>query len=213
MSSLFCQHLCPESFPDFYRKFIQRRDSGNKRDARWARNSKIELLSNAFIWKISYPVRKARRAFNQQSRPWPAWAQKGLRKRICNEGSGPNSGAKIAFRVKLLERQVYSESRDSKISRQRSRGRKSRGTIAKASRDQLIANLTVELLMEWLSRHSFEPNHFERDNRATTTLLTEFSISNRFHHSGSLSPQTLTLSLRATLGMRVFSRTWALMHH
>jgi len=113
--------------------------------------------------------------------------------------------------MKLLEGEVYSESRDSEISRQRSRGRKSRGIVAKASGDQLIANLTVELLMEWLSRYSVEPNHFERDNRATTALLTEFSISNPFHHSGSLSP--LTLSLRAKLGMRVFSRTWALMHH
>jgi hypothetical protein len=97
--------------------------------------------------------------------------------------------------MKLLEGEVYGESRDSEIGRQRSRGRKSRGTVAKASRDQLIANLTVELLVEWLSRHSVEPNHFERDDRATTALLTGFSISDRFHHSGLLSPPTFSLCL------------------
>jgi hypothetical protein len=82
--------------------------------------------------------------------------------------------------MKLLEGEVYRESRDSEINRQRSRGRKSRGTVAKATRDQLIANLAVKLLMEWLSRHSVEPNHFERDDRATTALLTGLLLATGF---------------------------------
>jgi hypothetical protein len=36
--------------------------------------------------------------------------------------------------------------------------------------------------MERFSRHSVEPNHFERDDRAATSLLTRLSILALTHH-------------------------------
>ena len=85
--------------------------------------------------------------------------------------------------MKLHEGKVYGESRDPQVIRERTRGRKPRGIVVKAPRDQFIANLTVELLMEWFSSRSVEPNHFECDDRAAPPLLTELLIYNWFHNS------------------------------
>jgi len=88
-----------------------------------------------------------------------------------DESAGSDSGAKISFRMKLREGEVYGVSRGSQVSRKRSRGRKSRAAVVKASRDQFIANLAVKLLMKRFSRRPIEPNHFERHDGTATPLL------------------------------------------
>src|SRR5437016_14509177 len=121
MSSLLCQNLCSEPFPDCYRKFVKRRDGGNKGDAGCAGDSIIELFSGPFIRNIFYPVRKAGRMFNQQFRLWPAWAYESLGKRVCDERAGSDSGAKITFGMKFLEGDIDSEFRDCQHRRKRTR--------------------------------------------------------------------------------------------
>jgi len=88
-----------------------------------------------------------------------------------DESAGSDSGAKISFRMKLREGEVYGVSRGSQVSRKRSRRRKSRAAVVKASRDQFIANLAVKLLMKRFSRRPIEPNHFERHDGTATPLL------------------------------------------
>jgi hypothetical protein len=88
--------------------------------------------------------------------------------------------------MKLREGKVYGESRYSQVSRERTGGGKPRGIVVKAPRDQPIANLTVELLMEWFSRCSVEPNHLESDDRVAAPLLIELFTYTWFHSSNSL---------------------------
>src|SRR4029077_11544237 len=63
MRSFFCEDFRSESFPYCDRKFVKRRDSGNKGHTGRPGDSEIELFSDSIIRNISYPIRKARRAF------------------------------------------------------------------------------------------------------------------------------------------------------
>jgi hypothetical protein len=62
------QDLRSEVFPDFNWKFVKRGKRRNKGDTGRAGNSVIKLLPSALVWKISDPIRKAGRAFNQAGR-------------------------------------------------------------------------------------------------------------------------------------------------
>jgi hypothetical protein len=88
--------------------------------------------------------------------------------------------------MKLGEGKVDGQPRDSQVSRERSRGGKPRGAAIEASGDQLIANVTVELLVKRFARHSVEPNHLESDDSSATALLDRLFIYDRFHNSDAV---------------------------
>src|SRR5439155_2883612 len=97
MSSLLGKHFCSESFPNFYGKFVERRESGDKRDAGRSCDPEIKLFSNACIRKISHTVRKASRTFYFRFRFRLIRAQERFGQRVCKERHGSNSGPKISF--------------------------------------------------------------------------------------------------------------------
>jgi hypothetical protein len=171
MNSFFCEDLRSEALPYFLREFVERGDGGYKGDTGRAGDPEIKLFSSPFIWKISYTIRKAGWAFYLRLCFCLPRTQKSFGQRMDNESAGSDPGAKITFRMKLREGKVYGVSRGSQVSRKRSRGRKSRAAVVKASRDQFIANLAVKLLMERFSGRPIEPNHFERHDGMATPLL------------------------------------------
>ena len=122
MRSLFGEDFCSESFPYFDRKFVKRRDSGNKGDTRWAGDSEIELFSSPLIRNISYPIRKAGRAFDMWFCFCRPRTQESFGQRLGDERARSNSRLKITFRMKSRESDVYSESRYSQVDRQLARG-------------------------------------------------------------------------------------------
>src|SRR2546428_14074971 len=91
MRSLFREDLCPESFPYCDRKFVKRRDSGDKSDTGRAGDSKVKLFSCPVIRTIFYPVRKAGRAFYKWSCFCCPRTQKSLGQRLGDERSRSDS--------------------------------------------------------------------------------------------------------------------------
>src|SRR6266567_3321954 len=171
MNSLFRENLCSEPLPYFLGEFVERRDRRYKGDTGRPGDPIVKLFANPFVWNVSDAIRKA---------GWPFYlrfwfrlprTQESVGQQISDESAGADAGAKIAFRVKLLEGEVYGEPRDSEVSRQRSRGGQSRGTVTKTSRGQFIPNLPVKLLMKRFSGSAIEPNHFERHDGPATPLF------------------------------------------
>ena len=68
---------------------------------------------------------------------------------IGDEGTGANFGAKVALGMKFVESEINGESGNSEIGGQGARGGQARRVIAEVPSDQFVANLTVELLMQW----------------------------------------------------------------
>jgi hypothetical protein len=171
MNSLFRENLRSEPLPYFLGEFVERRDRRYKGDTGRPGDPIIKLFASPFVWNVSDAIRKAGWPF--YLRFWFRFprTQKGVGQQIGDESAGAHAGAKIAFRVKLLEGKVYGESRDSEVSRQRSRRGQSRGTVTKTSRGQFIPNLAVKLLMKRLSCRPIESNHFERHDGPATPLL------------------------------------------
>ncbi len=179
MGSLFREDFRSESFPNCDRKFVDRRDARYERDARPAGNPNIKFLSPAVIGNFPNAFGNARGALGFL----PAFrlidAQEGFGQRVCCKRPRPELGSQVALSVKLREREVYGQSRDSEIRGQSSRGREPRGLVAKASRSQFITDLTIELLVERFDRSPVQSNHFESYDRAPTPL---FAV--RFPRSG-----------------------------
>src|SRR6266704_1903850 len=111
MSSLFGKYLCSESFLYFNGKFVERRKSREKGNARRPGDPEIELFSNSFIRNISNTVRNTGWAFYLRFCFCLPRAQESFRQRLDDESAGSDPGAKITFRMKLQEGKVYSESR------------------------------------------------------------------------------------------------------
>ena len=65
MRSFLGEHLRSQSFPNFDRKFIERRDSLDKLNAGRTGDSEIELHSGPMIGNISYPIGQTRWAFSR----------------------------------------------------------------------------------------------------------------------------------------------------
>src|SRR4030095_8878658 len=135
MGSFFCENLPSESLPYFDRKFVKRRDSGDKRDTGRAGDSEIKLFSGPFVRNISNPIRKAGRTFNQPLCVWAARTQKSFGKRIRDERARSNSGLKVALAMKLRKGKIDGESRDSEVCRERSGRGKSGRAAVEASRN------------------------------------------------------------------------------
>jgi hypothetical protein len=83
--------------------------------------------------------------------------------------------------MKPREREVYREARYSEIGGQRARGGKSRRIMVEASRDELIANLPVKLLMQWFGRCAIQPDHFKSQDRMAPPLFHDRFVVRRFH--------------------------------
>src|SRR6266699_6660766 len=65
VSSLFCENLCPESFPNVDGKFVNRGDAGDQRDT-WCsiRRPEIELFSSSLIRICLHAFGNVRWPFN-----------------------------------------------------------------------------------------------------------------------------------------------------
>src|SRR5439155_20834942 len=117
MCSFFCENLCSKSFPYCDRKFIKRRDSGNKSNTGWLGDSEIKLFSDPVIRNISRPIGKAGRAFQAWFCFCSARAPESFRPRLGDERARSDSRLKIPFRMKPCESEVYSEPRYSQVAR------------------------------------------------------------------------------------------------
>src|SRR6184192_1657764 len=135
MSALIREDLSSEALPNFYGKFVERRQRWNKGNSRRSGDSKIKLFSSAFIRDVSYPIGKAGWTLDQQLRFGPARAQESFGQGIGNECARSDSGSKVTLRMKFLEGEVDRESRDSQISGKRARRGKTGGVIIKTARD------------------------------------------------------------------------------
>src|SRR5437762_10392923 len=133
MSALIGEDLSAETLPDFYGEFVERSQCWNKGNSRRSGDPKIKLFSSAPIRDVFYPVRKAGWTFDQQLRLGPARAQESFGQGIGNECARSDSGSKVTLRMKFLEGEVDSESRDSQISGERARRGKTGGVIAKTA--------------------------------------------------------------------------------
>src|SRR5438093_801714 len=172
MRSLLREDLCSESFPNRDGKFIESRRSWDKRNSGRPGDSKVELFSSSVIWNTSYTMRETRRAFYRCCCFWRLCAQKGFGQWLGYERARSNFRLKITFRMKPRESDVYSESRHSEIGRQIARGGESRRVVVEACRNQLIANLAVQLFMKRFVRGVIQADHFEcHDGMATALLL------------------------------------------
>src|SRR6266566_9600242 len=56
MSALIREDLSSEALPNFYGKFVERRQGGNEGNSRRSGDSKIKLFSSAFVRDVPYPV-------------------------------------------------------------------------------------------------------------------------------------------------------------
>src|SRR5437867_8961396 len=148
MRSFFCEHFCPESFPNFNRKFIKRRYSGDEGDTGRSGNSEVELFSNPVIRNISYPMRQAGRTFYVRFCLRRVRTQKSFGQWLRDECARSNSRLEIAFRMKPRESDVYSETRYAQLRGQVTRGGESRRVVVETCRSQFIANLPVKLFMK-----------------------------------------------------------------
>jgi hypothetical protein len=133
MSALIREDLSSEALPNFYRKFVERRQRWNKGNSRRSGDPEIKLFSGTFIRDVSHSVGKAGWTFDQQLRLGPARAQESFRQGIGNECARSDSGSKVTLRMKFLEGEVDGESRDSQISGERARRGKAGGVIAKTA--------------------------------------------------------------------------------
>src|SRR6266513_4671844 len=96
---LFCKDLCPKPLPHSYRKFIDRRNTRDKRNARASSCcSKIKLFPHSPVRNCSHPIGNANERFHRRicfrsatassSRRMARkliYAQIGVRERICYE--------------------------------------------------------------------------------------------------------------------------------
>src|SRR6266496_2332858 len=171
MRPFFCEDFYSESFPNFDRKFVKRRDSRDKGDTGRPGDSEIELFSGPMIRNISYPIRKTGRAFCTWGCFRRMSTEKSFRQRLGDECARPNSRLKITFRMKPRESEVHSKSRYSQVGGQRARGGKPGRVVVEVCRNQFIANLTIELLMERFVRSTIEANHFKSHDRMAPALL------------------------------------------
>src|ERR1051326_1752140 len=163
MRSFLRENLCSEPFPNFDGKFIQGGDSRNKRDARRASDSEVELLTSSVVRNLFYPAGKTRWPFcvwywSNRSR-----TQERLRQRFRDERARSDLRLQISFRMKFRERELHREASPSEICGQCTRGGKPRRIMVETSRSELIANLPVKLLMEWFGRCAIQPDHFKSD--------------------------------------------------
>src|SRR5262245_52601865 len=184
MRTLSCENLRSEPFPDSYWKFIDRRNTWNQRNA-WTGSSpaEIELFSNALILKFTNSVGNAIRSLYRRRYVGSITTnsrcgqldgtQKCFRQRLRNKGSGFCLGAEITFSVKFQECEVDRRSRDSQVGSQRTCRRKPGSAVAKATRSQLIANLTIELLVQRFGGRAIESNHLKRDDRTPASFVWE----------------------------------------
>ena len=110
VSSLFCENLCPESFPNVDGKFVNRGYAGDQRDT-WSgvRRSEIELFSSSLIRNTPDALRNARRAMYLAPSFGLSCAQKSFGKRVCNECPRPDSESQIPFSMKFREGEPYSK--------------------------------------------------------------------------------------------------------
>ena len=58
------QDFAPKPLPDFYGKFVERREGGNERNARWSSDPVIKLFSRTLIRKILYAIGQSGRVFS-----------------------------------------------------------------------------------------------------------------------------------------------------
>ncbi len=143
--------------PDFNRKFINRRQRGNEGHARRACDPEIELSAATLIWKRRNAGREAGGTFLLRPRLRFAWTEKCLRERVGYECAGTGLCLEVSLRVQLLERELHGEPGNSEVGGQRAGRRKPGGIMIKATGDQLVSNLPVELLMKRLARLTIEP--------------------------------------------------------
>src|SRR5436190_2647749 len=102
VGSFFRESLCSKAFPHSYRKFIDCRNTWDKRDARaGACCSKIKLLSDTVVRNCSHPVRNAKGRLRGGMSHRLVCAQKALRERVCYKRPRFGLRAQIAFCVKL----------------------------------------------------------------------------------------------------------------
>src|SRR5438046_8326675 len=134
MSALIREDLSSEALPNFYGKFVERRQRWNKGNSRRSGDSKIKLFSSAFIRDVPYPVGTAGWTLDQQLRFGPARAQESFGQGIGNECARSDSGSKVTLHMKFLAGEVDRKSRDSQISGKRARRGKTGGVIVKTPR-------------------------------------------------------------------------------
>src|SRR6266567_2307706 len=103
MSSLFCENLRPEPFPNINGKFIDRGSAREQGDACTGVRPAIKILSDALIWNCSHA------AGNVRWSPDCSFfrAQKSFGKSACHECSGAGLRLNIAFRMKFREGEPY----------------------------------------------------------------------------------------------------------
>src|SRR5258707_5061334 len=148
MHSFWCQDFCSESFPYFDRKFVKGGDSGDKRDAGWTGDSKIELFSGSLIRNIFYPIGEAGPAFYVWCYFCSSRTQESFGQRLGDERARPDFRLKITLRMKPRESDVYSEARYSQLDCKLARGGEPGRVIVEGCRNQFIADLAVKLFME-----------------------------------------------------------------
>src|SRR6476660_8296752 len=142
------KNLCPQTFPNFHGKLVERRDRRNEGDARRTCDPKIEFFSATCIGEIPNPVGKSGGRFGEPLDFWPPRAQTSFRKRLGDERTGADFRSEVALGMELVEGEVDGESGNSEIGGQGASGGKARRVIAKVPGDQFVANLAIELLMQ-----------------------------------------------------------------
>ena len=53
--------------------------------------------------------------------------------------------------------------------------------MVKASRDEFIANLPIQLLVQWFGCSAIQPNHFKSQDRMATPFFDDVVLDSRFH--------------------------------
>src|SRR4029453_8240071 len=102
VGSFFRENLCSKPFPHSYRKFIDCRNTRDKRDARAGTCcAKIKLLSYPVVRKCSDSIENAKGRLSGRMSYRLVCAQKGVRKRVCYKRPRFGLRTKIAFCVKL----------------------------------------------------------------------------------------------------------------
>src|SRR5205823_3877714 len=106
---LFVRGLVPEVVPIFRSEIHPALRQREQRNNRPARHSGNQPVSDPMIRNISYPIRKARRAFGMWLWFCRSCAQETFGQRLDDERTRSNSGLKIPFCMKPREREVDGE--------------------------------------------------------------------------------------------------------
>src|SRR5438093_13510727 len=97
MSALIREDLSSEALPNFYGKFVERRQCWNKGNSRRSGDSKIKLFSSAFIRDVSYPIGRWGGSLDRQWVLGQSWIKEGLGKELVTYCTRPVSGSMLTL--------------------------------------------------------------------------------------------------------------------